>query len=115
MGAIHDQQTLELFSQLTGQEEYIAVSQTAGDKTSSENKSVAMRPHLPIDVLRRMPSYHALMIYRNLPPIFLQLRSHFNDPELKTKMGIDEGPYLQQNQLSGGTIGRNIFQQKVNY
>jgi type IV secretion system protein VirD4 len=89
---IADPATLELASQLAGDEDYVVPSVTLGPTGDrSTTHATTRRPLLAPDALRRMGSGTGVLLYGALAPVRLRLRPWWEDPELSSRARAD-GP-----------------------
>lgn len=83
VSGITDPSTLDYASYLNGEEEVVLPVTTSGGRGGpSTTGPPAMRKLAPPDALRRIAPGEAVLIYRDLPPARLQLRTWFDDPWL---------------------------------
>jgi type IV secretion system protein VirD4 len=83
LSGISDPSTLDYASHLVGEEEVLLPATTmSGRSGASTTRSPTLRKLAPPDALRRTPVGEGVLVYGELPPARLQLRSWFTDPEL---------------------------------
>ena len=82
LSGISDPSTLDYASHLVGEEEVLLPATTSGGSGAGTTHSPALRRLAPPDALRRTPVGEGVLVYGELPPARLQLRSWFSDPEL---------------------------------
>ena len=93
LSGIADPATLDYASHLIGDEEVQATSTTAGGRSgASSTRSPTSRRLAPPDALRRTPPGQAVLVYRDLPPAQLALRTWFDDPWLRLRATSDPRP-----------------------
>jgi type IV secretion system protein VirD4 len=87
MSGISDPATLDYASHLIGDEELHLPATTSGGRTGpSTTRSPATRRLAPPDALRRTPPGQAVLLYGDLPPARLTLRTWFDDPWLTRRV-----------------------------
>ena len=88
LSGVADRETLELISQLIGEEEYQQASRST-DSTGrqSVSESLTVRRLAPMDLIRRVEPGQGVLVYGSLLPIHLQLRPFHADPELRRLAG----------------------------
>lgn len=78
---IGDPSTLEQASRLIGQgEEVVEQRSSAPDGSVTTTRSTSARPLLPADALRRVPRGEGVLVYGNLPPVRISLRTASGQP-----------------------------------
>ena len=83
LSGISDPATLDYASHLVGDEERHVPATTSGGRSGpSTTRSPILRRLAPPDALRRTPTGGAVLVYRDLPPARLTLRTWFDDPWL---------------------------------
>ena len=95
LSGISDPSTLDYASHLIGDEELHLAATTAGGRSgSSTTRSPTARRLAPPDALRRVPPGSGVLVYRDLPPARLTLRTWFDDPWLRPRAVLppDPGP-----------------------
>jgi type IV secretion system protein VirD4 len=86
LSGISDPTTLDYASHLIGDEEVHLPATTAGGRSgSSTTRSPTVRRLAPPDALRRVPPGQGVLVYRDLPPAHLTLRTWFDDPWLRSR------------------------------
>ena len=86
LSGISDPATLDYASQLVGDEERHLPATTSGGRSGpSTTRSPTLRRLAPPDALRRTPTGGAVLVYRDLPPARLTLRTWFDDPWLAAR------------------------------
>jgi type IV secretion system protein VirD4 len=86
LSGIADPPTLDFASQLVGDEEVLLPATTSGGASGpSTTRSPTTRRLAPPDALRRIASGEAVLVYGNLPPARLRLRTWFTDPVLQAR------------------------------
>jgi type IV secretion system protein VirD4 len=86
LSGISDPSTLDYASQLIGDEEVVLPSTTHGSQTGpSTTRSLSVRRLAPPDALRRVTPGEGILVYGNLPPARLRLRTWFEDRELAAR------------------------------
>jgi type IV secretory pathway TraG/TraD family ATPase VirD4 len=86
LSGISDPSTLEYASHLIGDEEVLLPAQTiSGRSGSSTTRSPSTRRLAPPDVLRRISPGEGVLVYGNLHPARLQLRTWFDHPWLSKR------------------------------
>ena len=99
LSGISDPSTLDYASHLIGDEEPHLAATTAGGRGGpSTTHSPAVRRLAPPDALRRVPPGSGVLVYRDLPPARLTLRTWFDDPWLRARATCDE-------RAGGGSAG----------
>jgi type IV secretion system protein VirD4 len=92
LSGISDPSTLDYASHLVGEEEVLLPATTTGDRSgASTTRSPTLRRLAPPDALRRTPVGEGVLIYGELPPARLQLRSWLSDPELLARAQTSDG------------------------
>ncbi len=85
---ISDPSTLDHASHLIGDEELALPATTSGGRGGpSTTHSPTVRRLAPPDALRRIPPGAGVLVYRDLPPVRLHLRTWFDDPQLRDRVG----------------------------
>ena len=93
LSGISDPATLDYASHLIGDEELSTSATTSSGRSgSSTTRSPTTRPLAPPDALRRIPPGQAVLVYRDLAPARLFLRSWFDDPWLRSRAGAPASP-----------------------
>ena len=83
LSGISDPSTLDYASHLVGEEEVLLPSTTHGGRGGvSTTRSPSMRRLAPPDALRRIAPGEGVLVYGDLPPARLRLRTWFDDPWL---------------------------------
>jgi type IV secretion system protein VirD4 len=91
LSGISDPSTLDYASHLIGDEELHQEATTAGGRSgASTTRSPTVRRLAPADALRRVPPGQGVLVYRDLPPARLTLRTWFDDPWLRSLAATDE-------------------------
>lgn len=86
LSGISDPSTLDYASHLIGDEEVLVPSTTRGGRGGpSTTHSPSIRRLAPPDALRRMAPGEGVLVYRDLPPARLRLRTWFDDPWLRAR------------------------------
>ena len=86
LSGISDPSTLDYASHLIGDEEPHLSATTAGGRAgASITRSPTVRRLAPPDALRRVPTGSGVLVYRDLPPARLTLRTWFDDPWLRAR------------------------------
>ena len=86
LSGISDPSTLDYASHLIGDEEVSLPTTTIGGRSgSSSSHSPSVRRLAPPDVLRRIPPGDGVLVYGDLHPARVHLRTWFADPWLKTR------------------------------
>jgi type IV secretion system protein VirD4 len=92
LSGISDPATLDHASRLIGDEERLLPATTRGGSGGpSTTHSPALRPLAPGDALRRIPAGSGVLVYGDLPPVRLRLRTWFDDPWLRSRAGPSAG------------------------
>jgi len=87
LSGISDPATLDYASQLIGDEELHLAATTSGARSGpSTTRSPATRRLAPPDALRRVPPGQGVLVYRDLAPARLALRTWFDDPWLRQRV-----------------------------
>jgi type IV secretion system protein VirD4 len=90
LSGISDPSTLDYASHLVGDEDVQLPAVTLGGPGGpSTTRSSSVRKLAPPDVLRRIPPGQGVLVYGDLPPARLQLRSWFSDPVLSARAEWD--------------------------
>jgi len=90
LSGISDPSTLDYASHLIGEEEFQATATTAGGRSgASSTRSPVTRRLAPPDALRRVAPGTGVLVYRDLPPARLTLRTWFDDPWLSARAATD--------------------------
>ncbi len=94
LSGISDPTTLEYASTLMGDEELALPATTSGGRGGpSTTHSPSVRRLAPPDALRRVSPGNAVLVYRDLPPARLRLRTWFDDRWLRSLVaGPEAGP-----------------------
>lgn len=93
LSGISDPATLDYASHLVGDEERHLPATTSGGRSGpSTTRSPTLRRLAPPDALRRTPPGAAVLVYRDLPPARLTLRTWFDDPWLAARARAGESP-----------------------
>ena len=91
LSGISDPSTLDYASHLIGDEELHVAATTAGGRSgSSTTRSPTVRRLAPPDALRRVPPGTGVLVYRDLPPARVGLRTWFDDPWLRARATVPE-------------------------
>ena len=86
LSGISDPATLDYASHLIGEEELHLPAVTSGGRQGpSTTRSPTVRRLAPPDALRRIQPGRAVLIYRDLAPVRLTLRTWFDDPWLRSR------------------------------
>jgi len=86
LSGISDPATLDYASHLIGEEEPRLEATTAGGRSGpSTTRSPTVRRLAPPDALRRVPPGSGVLVYRDLPPARLTLRTWYDDPWLRAR------------------------------
>jgi type IV secretion system protein VirD4 len=86
LSGISDPATLDYASHLIGDEEVKLAAITRGTQGGpSTTRSPSTRRLAPPDGLRRIAPGQGVLVYGDLPPARLSLRSWFSDPELRSR------------------------------
>jgi type IV secretion system protein VirD4 len=91
LSGISDPSTLDYASHLVGEEEVLLPATTTGGSGATTTRSPTLRRLAPPDALRRTPVGEGVLVYGELPPARLQLRSWFTDPALLARAETPEG------------------------
>src|SRR5664280_1565611 len=92
LSGISDPSTLDYASHLVGEEEVLLPSTTHGGRGgASTTRSPSMRRLAPPDALRRIAPGEGVLVYGDLPPARLRLRTWFDDPWLLARAGPPGG------------------------
>jgi type IV secretion system protein VirD4 len=95
LSGISDPATLDYASHLIGDEEVHLPATTSGGRSGpSTTRSPATRRLAPPDALRRIAPGHAVLVYRDLPPVRLTLRTWFDDPWLRGRVSPAPSPVV---------------------
>jgi len=93
LSGISDPSTLDYASHLIGDEELHLAATTAGGRAGpSTTRSPTARRLAPPDALRRVPPGAGVLVYRDLPPARVALRTWFDDPWLRSRAMMHAGP-----------------------
>ena len=95
LSGISDPATLDYASHLIGEEELHLPAMTSGGRQGpSTTRSPTTRRLAPPDALRRIQPGQAVLVYRDLAPARLALRTWFDDPWLASRVrsGTTSGP-----------------------
>ena len=88
LSGISDPATLDYASHLIGDEElHLPATTSSGRQGTSTTRSPTTRRLAPPDALRRIQPGRAVLIYRDLAPARLALRTWFDDPWLRSRVG----------------------------
>jgi type IV secretion system protein VirD4 len=91
LSGVSDPSTLDYASHLIGDEELHLPATTSGARGgSSTTRSPATRRLAPPDALRRVRPGAGVLVYRDLPPVRLTLRTWFDDPWLRERATLAE-------------------------
>lgn len=91
LSGISDPSTLEYASSLMGDEELALPAMTSGGRGGpSTTHSPSVRRLAPPDALRRVPPGSGVLVYRDLPPARLRLRTWFDDRWLRSLVAVAE-------------------------
>ena len=86
LSGISDPSTLDYASHLVGEEEVLLPSTTHGGRSgASTTRSPSMRRLAPPDALRRIAPGEGVLVYGDLPPARLRLRTWYDDPWLRAR------------------------------
>ncbi|HZM54247.1 MAG TPA: TraM recognition domain-containing protein, partial [Acidimicrobiales bacterium] len=86
LSGISDPSTLDYASHLVGEEEVLLPSTTHGARSgASTTRSPSMRRLAPPDALRRIAPGEGVLVYGDLPPARLRLRTWYDDPWLRAR------------------------------
>lgn len=86
LSGISDPSTLEHASHLIGDEEVFAPAFTSGGQGgSTTTRSSSYRRLASPDAIRRIPPGAGVLVYGGLPPVWLRLRTFFDDPVLAAR------------------------------
>jgi type IV secretion system protein VirD4 len=92
LSGISDPSTLDYASHLIGDEELHLSATTAGGRAGpSTTRSPTVRRLAPPDALRRVPPGSGVLVYRDLPPARVSLRTWFDDPWLRSRAVLPAG------------------------
>src|SRR5664280_62962 len=92
LSGISDPSTLDYASHLVGEEEVMLPSTTHGGRGgASTTRSPSTRRLAPPDALRRIAPGEGVLVYGDLPPARLRLRTWFDDPWLLARAGPPGG------------------------
>ncbi len=84
LSGISDPPTLDHASQLVGDEELVVPATTSGGRGGpSTTRTPSLRRLAPPDAVRRVPPGAGVLVYRDLPPVRVQLRTWFDDQRLR--------------------------------
>ena len=104
LSGISDPGTLDYASHLIGDEELHLSATTAGGRGgASTTRSPTTRRLAPPDALRRVPPGSGVLVYGDLPPARITLRTWFDDPWLRSRATKGEPPPPRP---ADGTSGR---------
>ena len=91
LSGISDPSTLDYASHLIGDEEPHLAATTAGGRSgSSTTRSPTVRRLAPPDALRRVPTGSGVLVYRDLPPARITLRTWPDDPWLRARAAVGD-------------------------
>ncbi len=91
LSGVSDPSTLEYASSLIGDEELALPATTSGGRGGpSTTHSPSVRRLAPPDALRRVRPGSAVLVYRDLPPARLRLRTWFDDRWLRSLVAVPE-------------------------
>jgi type IV secretion system protein VirD4 len=86
LSGISDPATLDYATHLIGEEEILLPARTFGPRSgSSTTRSPTVRRLAPPDVLRRIPPGQGILVYGDLAPARLHLRTWYSDPWMKVR------------------------------
>jgi type IV secretion system protein VirD4 len=89
LSGISDPSTLDYASHLIGEEELVLSATTlGGGGRPSTTRSPSIRRLAPPDALRRTAPGEAVLVYGDLAPARLRLRTWFSDPELRSRASM---------------------------
>ena len=89
LSGIADPSTLDYASHLIGDEEVVLPTTTVGGQRGpSSSHSPSVRRLAPPDALRRVPPGEGVLVYGNLHPARVRLRTWFADPWLRARAGV---------------------------
>ncbi len=89
LSGISDPSTLDYASHLIGEGEVAVGSTTAGGSSgTSTTRSTTLRRLAPPDALRRTATGEGVLVYRELPPVRIRLRTYLEDPELAARAAV---------------------------
>jgi type IV secretion system protein VirD4 len=92
LSGISDPSTLDYASHLIGEEELMLAATTlGGGGRPSTTRSPSTRRLAPPDAVRRTAPGEGVLVYGDLAPARLQLRTWFSDPELRARATVDPG------------------------
>lgn len=83
LSGIADPKTLEVATQLVGQEQYLERTRGRSGPQASSSWTTRQRALLPPDRLRQLRPGTALLVYRHLRPAVIRLRPWFRSAELR--------------------------------
>jgi type IV secretory pathway TraG/TraD family ATPase VirD4 len=90
LSGIADPPTLDFASHLVGDEEVLLPVTTSGGRSGpSTTRSPTVRRLAPPDALRRIAPGEAVLVYGNIPPAHLRLRTWFDEPSLARRARSD--------------------------
>jgi type IV secretion system protein VirD4 len=93
LSGISDPSTLDYASHLIGDEEpHLAATTAGGRGGASTTRSPTVRRLAPPDALRRTPPGSGVLVYRDLPPARVTLRTWYDDPWLRARATSGTGP-----------------------
>ena len=93
LSGISDPSTLDYASHLIGEEEVLLPATTQSSRSGpSTTRSPQVRRLAPPDALRRIAPGEAALVYGDLPPARLRLRTWFADPGLRARAGEGHTP-----------------------
>ena len=93
LSGISDPATLDYASHLIGDEEVSTAATTSSGRSGpSTTRTPATRRLAPPDVLRRIPPGQGVLVYRDLAPARLHLRTWFDDPWLRARATSSAAP-----------------------
>ncbi len=88
LSGISDPATLDHAGRLIGDQELVLAATTRGGNSGpSTTHSPTLRPLAPGDSLRRIPPGRGVLVYGDLPPARLRLRTFFDEPVLAARAG----------------------------
>ena len=92
----------------SGDEEVYLPATTRGGGGPSTTHSPTRRRLAPADALRRIPTGRGVLVYGELPPARLRLRTWFDDPVLAARAGPGSGPGARAGHAPPGATGGGL-------
>jgi type IV secretion system protein VirD4 len=89
LSGISDPTTLDYASHLIGEGEVaVGSTTTGGSGGASTTRSTTVRRLAPPDALRRIVPGEGVLVYREMPPVRVRLRTYFDDPRLAKRAAV---------------------------